>query len=119
MSIKVALDELAAAVTERGAGYLLTAASTGGRPHVMHVSFDVEDGGPGAGAPTLRAKVGRSAVRNITAEAAVTLLWPQDEEGGYSLIVDATATTEGDPEGDTPPVAVITPTDAVLHRPAP
>lgn len=110
MSIKVSLDELADEIGKRGAGYLLSAAGDG-RPHVMHLRFDLD----GA---RLRAAVGRSAARNIATQSEVTLLWPQLEEGGYSLIVDAEATIEGDPDGDQPPTVVVTPTGAVLHRPA-
>lgn len=107
MSIAVALDELADRVAERGAGYLLTAG--GGRPHVMHLSFAVD----GA---TLVSPVGRSAAANIGQEPAVTLLWSPVEAGGYSLIVDGEATVA---DGDDGPVATITATGAVLHRPAP
>ncbi|MEM9134019.1 MAG: pyridoxamine 5'-phosphate oxidase [Actinomycetota bacterium] len=109
MSIKVPLDELADTVAGRGPGYLLTAG--GGRPHVMHVSFEADGS-------VLRAPVGRSAAANIGAQPAVTLLWPPADDG-YSLIVDAEAVVEGDPEGDTPPTVVATATGAVLHRPAP
>lgn len=103
MSIAVPLEELADRVAERGAGYLLTTAPD--RPHVMHLTFQVD----GA---ELRTTVGRSATRNIEAQPAVTLLWPPEEDGGYSLIVDATATVGADSE------ALITATGAVLHRPA-
>jgi len=109
MSIKVPLDELADAVAARGPGYLLSAG--GGRPHVMHVRF-------AADGPVLRAPIGRSAAANIGAQPAVTLLWPPADDG-YSLIVDADAVVEGDPEGDDPPTVVATATGAVLHRPAP
>jgi hypothetical protein len=45
----------------------------------------------------------------------VSLLYPVRTPGDYSLIVDGTATIVGD--GDTPRLQ-ITPTKAVLHRPA-
>lgn len=109
MSIKVPLDELADAVAVRGAGYLLSAG--GGRPHVMHLTFEAEG-------PVLRAAIGRSAAANIAAQPAVTLLWPPTDDG-YSLIVDAEAVVDGDPEGDVPPTVVATASGAVLHRPAP
>lgn len=104
MSIAVPLGELAERVAERGPGYLLTT-TTDSRPHVMHLRFAVE----GA---ELRVDIGRSAARNIAAQPSVTLLWPPEEHGGYSLIVDATAVVDGESG------AVITATGAVLHRPA-
>lgn len=108
MSIKVPLDELADAVAARGPGYLLSAG--GGRPHVMHVEFAVEG-------PVLRASIGRSAAANIGSQPAVTLLWPPADDG-YSLIVDAEAVVEGNPEADAPPTVVATASGAVLHRSA-
>ncbi len=104
MSIVVALDDLAAEVAKRGPGYLLSA-SAASRPHVMQLRFDVDG-------VELRSEVGRSAARNIGAQPAVTVLWPPEESGGYSLIVDAEAVIEGEA------TAVITATNAVLHRPA-
>lgn len=111
MSIPVPLDELAAALASRGAGYLLT--STGSqRPHVMHLHFAIGTEGRLA----LRAEVGRSARANIGAQPAVSLLWPATPDHEYSLIVDAEAIVE---DIDGTAVAVITPTGAILHRPAP
>ncbi|MEL7158857.1 MAG: pyridoxamine 5'-phosphate oxidase family protein [Actinomycetota bacterium] len=119
MSIRVPLEELAAAIAERGAGYLLTAAGSH-RPHAMHLTFTVEpaeEEGAG-GRVALRALIGRSAAANIGAQPEVTLLWPPSEDGGYSLIVDADARVEGTPDGDQPPTVVAMPIGAVLHRPA-
>lgn len=103
MSIVVALEDLAGEVDRRGPGYLLTS-TPDGRPHVMHQRFSVEGSNLGTG-------LGRTAGANIAAQPAVTLLWPPEESGGYSLIVDASATVVGER-------AVITPLGAVLHRPA-
>jgi hypothetical protein len=44
---------------------------------------------------------------------SVTLLWPPAEPGGYSLIVDASASTA---DIDGPRRLTLTPTRAVLHR---
>lgn len=44
----------------------------------------------------------------------ITLLWPPSVPGGYSLIVDGTASSE---TGDSGAVLAVTPTRAVLHRP--
>ncbi|MEM7337456.1 MAG: pyridoxamine 5'-phosphate oxidase family protein [Actinomycetota bacterium] len=109
MSIEVALDELVAEVTRRGPGYLLTTVADG-RPHVMHVSFDTEG-------VSLSCDVGRSARRNIEAQPAVTLLWPAAEPGGYSLIVDGSATVAS-AEGTAGGRVTVDPSHAVLHRPA-
>ncbi|MGF1596536.1 MAG: pyridoxamine 5'-phosphate oxidase family protein [Acidimicrobiales bacterium] len=104
MSIKVAIEELATAVAERGPAYLLTTVPDG-RPHVMHLQFAVDGG-------ELRAEgLGRTATANIGAQPAVTLLWSPDGDG-YSLIVDGEATADG--AGG----VVVTALDAVLHRPA-
>jgi hypothetical protein len=42
----------------------------------------------------------------------VSLLWPPNEPGGYSLIVDGAAAPSDDGR------IAVTPTRAVLHRPA-
>jgi hypothetical protein len=110
MSITVALEDLAGEVGRRGPGYLLTT-TEGGRPHVMQLRFEIDGS-------RFTTAVGRSAARNIAAEPEVTLLWPpfddceHPELAGYSLIVDAVASLNG--EGS----AVLEPTSAVLHRPA-
>lgn len=107
MSIKVELDGLAAEVTSRGPGYLLTTSSDG-RPHTIQVWFQIEG-------TELRAPSGRTTGRNITAAPKVALLWPSTEAGGYSLIVDGDAIVDG--AGDSA-VVIITATSAILHRPA-
>jgi len=104
VSIGVAIEDLAGEVARRGPGYLLTT-NVESRPHVMHLRFSVD----GA---TLRATIGRSAGRNIGRQPAVTLLWPPQEPGGYSLIVDGTASLDGES------AVLVTATSAVLHRPA-
>lgn len=111
MSITVALEDLEAEVARRGPGYLLSSDGTT-RPHVMQLRFTVD----GA---ELRTTVGRSAAANIGSQPAVTLLWPPETEGGYSLIVDGEATIDQGPDGSAGgPVAVIAASWAVLHRPA-
>lgn len=109
MSIPVALEDLAAAVAERGPGYLLTT-TEGGRPHVLHLRFEVSG-------VELRCPVSRTAVRNIGAQPAVTLLWPPLDDG-YSLIVDATAAIQRPAADGAEAAAVLTAVGAILHRPA-
>jgi hypothetical protein len=60
---------------------------------------------------------GNRSVANAAARPDVTLLWPADDVGGYTLIVDATVVhTEGTGTGDN--LIRVRPTRAVLHRPA-
>ncbi|MEM8904763.1 MAG: hypothetical protein AAGA17_11730 [Actinomycetota bacterium] len=108
MSIPVDLDALADAIAERGpVAYFLTGGPDG-RPHATHATVEVDGG-------LLRVGAGRKTARNAGERPAVSFLWPPAEEGGYSMIVDGDAVIEGD-EGEH--VAVVTPTFAVLHRPA-
>jgi hypothetical protein len=112
MSIPVELNALADAIGRHGAvAYLLTS-SDDGRPHISHTAVTMEEGG------TLRTGGGRRTARNIAARPLVALLWPPFEDGGYSLIVDADAVVAPGVEGADDTV-VLTPTRAVLHRPAP
>ena len=69
----------------------------------------VEDGGDLVG------PCGRSSGRNARARPAVSLLWPPNEPGDYSLIVDADMTVDGNDETR---LARLAPTHAILHRPA-
>jgi hypothetical protein len=104
VSIPVALDEVRReADTRRAAPYLLTVADDG-RPHAVAVALRWQDG-------RARCEVGRRTGANAEARPLVSLVWPPDEPGGYSLIVDGTAARQ---EG----VVLIEPTGAVLHRPA-
>jgi hypothetical protein len=65
----------------------------------------------------LELQVGNRTLANAAVRPLVSLLWPPDDAGGYSLIVDAGVTsTQGTGEGDN--VVRVQPTRAVLHRPA-
>lgn len=104
MSIPVALDDLRAAIAERGgAAYLLTV-SDDGAPHAVHVAV-AWDG------DRLVADVGRRTAANAAARPRVSLLWPVGDGGDYSLIVDGTAGVDGRR-------VHVTPTHAILHRAA-
>jgi pyridoxamine 5'-phosphate oxidase-like protein len=104
MSIPVDVADLERALGAFGAGYLLTADAEG-RVKAVTVEPEVVEGvlvvtGPGRGSGA-----------NIAANPAVTLLFPPAEPRGFTLLVDGTARVDGD-------AARVTPTGAVLHRPA-
>ncbi len=109
MSVPVPLDRLRAAIAERGPGaYVLTVADDG-RPHAVHAPVRWEG-------DVLIADVGRRSAANAGARPSLSLLYPVRSDGDYSLIVDGTAAVAS---SDGAPRLVVTPTRAVLHRPAP
>lgn len=103
MSIPVDIGDLAAALERFASGYLLT--TTDGRVKVVTVDPVPDGHGLRVGAP------GGGTLRNLAANPAVTLVFPPLQAHGHSLLVDGTATVEGDD-------VVIVPGSAVLHRPA-
>lgn len=104
MSIEVSRDDLAETVEGFAVAYLLTLGDRP-RPHVGAVVATVVDG------VVQVSDVGRTSLRDVGDHDAVTLLWAPAERGGYSLIVDGTATvTDGRLD--------VIPARAVLHRPA-
>jgi hypothetical protein len=109
VSVPVPLERLRAALEERGDGaYLLTVADDG-RPHAVHVAVRWHD-------DALAAEVGqRSAANAVARPTAVSLLYAVRAADDYSLIIDGTAAIE--PAGDGH-CLLLTPTRAVLHRPA-
>lgn len=102
MSIAVALEELAAKVAEYPWCYLVTTGEE--RPHLLAVKPTAVEGG-------LRCETGHSSRANVVRNPLVVLLFPPAELDGMSMIVDG----EGEVNGDG---IVVTPTWAVLHRPA-
>ena len=102
VSIPVDIAQLAEALADRGAGYLLTAAADG-RVKVVSVEPTLSDG-------VLRFPPSRGSASNLSANPAATLLFPPAEPRGHTLLVDGMAT--GD-DG-----IVFTPESAILHRPA-
>jgi hypothetical protein len=105
MSIQVKPDELAATLEKFPFVYLLTVGEEP-RPHIAALPARVVGGVvevTGAG--------GRSR-SGVEANELVTLLAPPYEPGGYSLIMDGTARLAGN-------TVLVTPSRAVLHRPAP
>jgi hypothetical protein len=108
MSLPVALSALGKAVEERGPGaYLLTVSDDGG-PHAVHTPVRVVG-------DVLVADVGTRSAANAAARPSVSLLFPVRADGDYSLIVDGVAAVAHGAGG---PCVRVTPTRAVLHRPA-
>lgn len=98
------IGDLARALQDFGAGYLLST-SGDGRVKAVTVEPTVVDGllhvtGPGRGTMT-----------NVDGNPQVTLLFPPLQQRGFTLLVDASVSLDGDD-------VTVTPASAVLHRPA-
>jgi hypothetical protein len=104
MSIPVPVETIRAAADERGGGAFLLTVTADARPHAVHTV-------PAWDGDVLVVEVGKGSAANAAARAAVALLYPPSTPGDYSLIVDGTATVAER-------TVRITPTKAVLHRPA-
>ena len=78
---------LAEAIGDRRLAHLVT---VGGGPHVTVVEVRLD------GDHLTLAGVGSRSTANAQANPAVTLLWQPPAEGERALIVDGTATVEGD-----------------------
>jgi hypothetical protein len=101
MSILVDLADLPATLADFDRGYLLTSAD--GRVKAVSARAEVD------GAALLVRTPGRGSVANVGANPTVTLLFPPRDDPGMTLLVDGTATAEGDD-------VRITPSGAVLHK---
>ena len=102
MSIPVEVADVPQRLAEFDRGYLLT--SRDGTVKAVSVRAVPEDG-------TLLVRTpGRGSVANVGLNPAVTLLFPPLEDPGMTLLVDGTATAEGED-------VRIEPTSAVLHKP--
>jgi len=108
VSIPVPVERLRIAVEERGPSAYLLTVSDDGSPHAVHAPLRWDG-------DLLVAEVGKRSAANATARPRVSLLFPVRRDGDYSLIVDGTATVTTSESG---PRMRITPTRAVLHRPA-
>lgn len=106
MSIQVELSALADMVARYRFAYLITVGDDG-PPHALAVTPTVE------GDVLTVDGIGRHTQNNLLARPGVTLVWPPESVDEYSLIVDGQAAASGEK------AARITPTRAVLHRPAP
>jgi hypothetical protein len=103
MSIPVDVADLATALQDFGAGYLLT--TSGGTVKVVTVEPTVTDGA------VLVEGAGKGTVANLADNPVMTLVFPPREPRGFTLLVDGIAEVAGDD-------VRITPATAVLHRPA-
>lgn len=105
MSIGVSLQRLADSVTRYHFAYLLTVGDderahvVAVHPTIAHDTLVVED-------------PGRKTHTNLATHPLVTLVWPPTDPGDYSLIVDGVGSIRDSK-------LVVSPTRAVLHRPAP
>ena len=104
----VPLENLRAALNDRGENAYLLTVSDDARPHAVHVPVRWRG-------DVLAADVGKRSAANAAARPSVSLLYPLRVDGDYSLIVDGTAVVASWAEGHQ---VLITPTRAVLHRPA-
>ncbi len=104
MSIPVELPNLPEVMTRYRCAYLPTA-SAHGAPHAVAVVPMLK------GSELVIDSNGRRTRVNLLKQPAVGLVWPPQEESGYSLIVDGQAVPNGER-------LQITPIRAVLHRPA-
>lgn len=105
MSIAVEVQHLGEEMTRFGPSAFVLTTSDDGRPHISHVAVTHEDG-------VLCCSVGGRSAGNARARSQIAVLWPPRSTDGFSLIVDADARVEGSE-------LRLTPTKAVLHRPAP
>jgi hypothetical protein len=103
VSIPVEIGDLVTALERFGSGYLLT--TTDGRVKVVTVDPTAADAGLRIADP------GHGTRGNLAANPVVTLVFPPLEKHGYTLLVDGAAAVDGED-------VVVTPTSAVLHRPA-
>jgi hypothetical protein len=105
MSIAVAIDHLGDEMARFGPSAFVLTTSDDGRAHISHVEVTLVDG-------VLRCTGGRRSAGNAGTRPQIAVLWPPRDTDGFSLIVDADATVDGSE-------LRLTPTKAVLHRPAP
>ncbi|MEE2855372.1 MAG: pyridoxamine 5'-phosphate oxidase family protein [Actinomycetota bacterium] len=106
---KVDLQALANALADYPYAYLITV-DDDYRAHTVTVEPQLREATLDVGL------IGGRTRNNLARRADVTLLWPPAEPGGYSLIVDGTASVT-DAGAETARLTVV-PTRALLHRDA-
>lgn len=105
MSIKVELQDLAAAIEGMPTTAFLLTTNDDFSPHPANVNVKFADG-------RFTASAGRRSCRNCGQRATVTLLWANKGERAMSLLVDGVATVASADDG----VVHIEPTSAIWHR---
>jgi hypothetical protein len=102
VSVPVSLDALRGELVKFGTDAYVLTVGEDGRPHAVlaHVEWDGD---------LLAAAIGNTTAANARGRPQVSLLWACREPGGYSLIVDGSATV-GDGR------LRLDPSRAVLHR---
>jgi hypothetical protein len=103
VTVAVPLDELEERLSQYPWGYLVSVRDDG-RAQSLAVPTRLIDG-------ALTATIGRGTAANVKARPSVTMLFPGASGEEFSLIVDGDASVDDDR-------IAITPTWAVLHRPA-
>jgi Pyridoxamine 5'-phosphate oxidase len=104
MSKVVEIADLEEALRDYSAGYLLTW-SADGRVKVVSIAPSYH------AARFVLTSPGRGSCANAAANSTVTLLFAPLQQPGFSLIVDGSASVVGDD-------VIVSPTSAILHRPA-
>jgi hypothetical protein len=108
MSHSVEPNDLAEVANDYGSTAFLLYSAADGSARVNHVAAAVE-----SEPAIVRVRgFGRGVGPRLDAGASLSLLWPQHESGGFSLIADGDGRIEGEE-------LVIVVKAAVLHRPAP
>lgn len=107
MSIPVELEALRDELAGRERPAYLVTAGNEGPPHMVSAYLRWSDGAFETGC-------GNTSARNLAVRPEASVVVPPDEVGGYSLIFDAVAEVVDGAER----LVRLTPTKAVLHRPA-
>lgn len=108
MSIPVEPGDIGKQMEQFGnAAYVLTVRDDA-TPHIAHLAMRLDG-------EVLRCGASRSAAANVAQRPTISVLWPPYEPGGYSMIVDAVASTFDGADGLE---LELQPTSGVLHRPA-
>jgi hypothetical protein len=102
------MEQLRAALAERGDNAYVLTVTDEAHPHVVHAAVRWEGN-------ALVVEVGKRSAANAAARPFVSLLYPLRAPGDYSLIVDGPAVVAMREDAH---LMTITPAKAVLHRPA-
>lgn len=105
MPVGLALERLRGEVERYGPNPFILTVSDDAKPHAVATTITWEG-------DDLVGVCGRSTALNATARPEISLLWPPIDPGGYSLIVDGTASVADQQ-------LRVRPSRAVLHRSAP